>query len=575
MPAQVLISFMTGAPRATIAWVLVLMMAVGLTDGMGLLLLVPLLALLQEQQHASHAVTAVVDKLFSGLGIPLSLSSVLGLFLLLIGLRSLIQYQRQRLGYELQFAIVDDLRTRCFRALLHAQWPWLTGSRQNDHASLLLNDINRVGAGIQFGLSLAAGLTTMGAYLFTAIVLSWKMSAIASLCAVIVFYLLAGHRRRAFNLGGDLSEANKQMQQTVSESLGGLKMTKILGNETRQLASFQKIIAQLRTKQKQFQRGANLSMALYQVGTALLLVGFLFLGLAVLRMQLAELLVLVLIFARLIPQFSFMHQQLHHLLHTLPACKQTQQLLRRALDAAEPDMPYKAAFPPGGDIILRHAAVHYPNRQPPALVDVSVCIPANTTTVIMGASGSGKSTLADVLMGLQPLNHGRMQVGDAVIEGQSRIAWRQHVAYVPQDVFLFNETIRHNLLWANPDCAEKDLRYALLAAAADFVFDLPDQLDTVVGDAGNRLSGGERQRIALARALLRKPQLLILDEATSALDDENQHRVYRAITKMHGKMTVIIVGHQFTAMGYADHVMIMDRGSIHTAENTLAKVEEA
>jgi len=135
----------------------------------------------------------------------------------------------------------------------------------------------------------------------------------------------------------------------------------------------------------------------------------------------------------------------------------------------------------------------------------------------MGASGAGKSTLADVLMGLLALDEGHLLVDDKVIAGKDRIAWRHSVAYVPQEVFLFNDSIRNNLLWGWADASEEELRFALQRAAADLL-DLPRQLDIPVGDGGIRLSGGERQRLAFARALLKKPSLLILDEATSVLD---------------------------------------------------------
>jgi ATP-binding cassette subfamily C protein len=185
----------------------------------------------------------------------------------------------------------------------------------------------------------------------------------------------------------------------------------------------------------------------------------------------------------------------------------------------------------------------------------------------MGASGAGKSTLADVLMGLLVPDAGEMSVNGDPIRGSRRLTWRRSVAYVPQETFLFHDTIRHNLLWGNPKACDDALHQALKKAAADFVFRLPQGLDTVVGDGGIRLSGGERQRIALARALLKQPSLLILDEATSALDLENEARVRQAIETLHGDMTVVIIGHRLPTLEHADQVVVLDQGRVAAQGN--------
>jgi ATP-binding cassette subfamily C protein len=141
------------------------------------------------------------------------------------------------------------------------------------------------------------------------------------------------------------------------------------------------------------------------------------------------------------------------------------------------------------------------------------------------------------------------------------------IAYVPQDVFLFNDTVRANLAWGLPDAleagaSEPAMCAALERAGADFVLALPQGLDTPVGDGGVRLSGGERQRIALARALLRQPTLLILDEATSALDPDNETRIRDAIARLHGDLTVIVIGHRLSMVEQADQVIRLEQGRI-------------
>ncbi|MEK6250151.1 MAG: ATP-binding cassette domain-containing protein, partial [Planctomycetales bacterium] len=140
--------------------------------------------------------------------------------------------------------------------------------------------------------------------------------------------------------------------------------------------------------------------------------------------------------------------------------------------------------------------------------------------------------------------------------------WRKSIGYVPQETFLLNDTVRANLLWANPDASEDNLQEALRLAAADFLAELPTGLDTVIGDRGVRLSGGQRQRLALARALVRHPSLLVLDEATSALDAENQAQVHSAIEQLPGAMTVVIIAHRLSTVRHADQIVVLKNGKV-------------
>jgi ATP-binding cassette subfamily C protein len=142
-------------------------------------------------------------------------------------------------------------------------------------------------------------------------------------------------------------------------------------------------------------------------------------------------------------------------------------------------------------------------------------------------------------------------------------AWREQLGYVPQDTFLFNDTVKANLLWAKPDANEEEINQSLrFAAAEEFVHGLPKGVDTILGERGVLISGGERQRLALARALLRKPSLLILDEATSSLDSENEKRIQNAIERLHGQMTILIISHRLSTIRGADIIHVIEEGRL-------------
>ena len=197
------------------------------------------------------------------------------------------------------------------------------------------------------------------------------------------------------------------------------------------------------------------------------------------------------------------------------------------------------------------------------LDDVSIEIPARRTTALVGPSGAGKTTVADLALGILRPSSGRVLLDGEPLAGELLIGWRTAVAMVPQDPFLFHDSIRANLLWARAEATEGELWEALaMASAADFVGRLPGGLDAVVGDRGGRLSGGERQRIVLARALLRRPELLVLDEATNSLDSDNEGVVLDAIAALHGQMTVLLISHHESAVRIADQTIVLAGGRV-------------
>jgi len=159
--------------------------------------------------------------------------------------------------------------------------------------------------------------------------------------------------------------------------------------------------------------------------------------------------------------------------------------------------------------------------------------------------------------------HGQILIDGMPLSPEHYYAWRSCIGYVAQDTFLFDDTVRANLLWAHPRATDVELSTALrMAAAEDFVLKLPEGIETVLGDRGVRLSGGERQRLALARALLRKPTLLLLDEATSNLDSENERCIQDAINALRGDITITIITHGLSSIRKADVIYVLDNGSI-------------
>ena len=206
----------------------------------------------------------------------------------------------------------------------------------------------------------------------------------------------------------------------------------------------------------------------------------------------------------------------------------------------------------------------YPTRKDvEVLKSISFDLDPGKTLALVGRSGSGKSTIASLLMRFYTIDQGEISVGGMPLNDIDLKAWRSSLAFVPQDVLLFGGTIRENIAYGDTEASEEQIIDAAKGANAwEFIKDFPEGLETTVGERGVQLSGGQRQRIAIARALLKDPQLLILDEATSALDSESEQLVQEALDRLMEGRTSVVIAHRLSTIRGADQILVMDKGQI-------------
>lgn len=553
------------APGSQVAIITCLMLVGSLTEGIGLMMLVPILSLLESNQNASPngTITTLAIKSFAWLGMPFTTYTVLPLFVLAVVFRGLVSYYRSLFSSKLQYFVVDRLRLRCFDALLYTDWRWQAHRRQTDHSSMLLANINRLGVSLSQILSVSVSLVTAVTFMVAAFVLSWQMSMLAISSGILIVGLIYKKRRASMLLGIGMSQSNRSLQATVFEGLASIRLTKILNAEQRHYDRFKDAVDTMRHQQISMQLISSQSNNWMQAGSAVLLVSYVLLGILKFHTPMTTLLTLVVIFSRLIPILNSLNMSYQQWLQGLPAIRETFELLSQCEIHAEA-RPRQDVKPMRFQhtIELRNLSIRYEGRPIPALDDIQLTIKARSTTALIGPSGAGKSTLADVLMGLLWPDQGTVLIDGQPLTPEQIPEWRRSIAYVPQETFMFHDSVRNNLLWAKPDATERELLDVLDKASAGFVLELPSGLDTIVGDGGVLLSGGERQRLGLARALLRVPSLLILDEATSALDLANEVKVRRAIERLHGDLTVVIIGHRLPTLEHADLVVALDQGRI-------------
>jgi ABC-type multidrug transport system fused ATPase/permease subunit len=215
-------------------------------------------------------------------------------------------------------------------------------------------------------------------------------------------------------------------------------------------------------------------------------------------------------------------------------------------------------------LVLEDVSFRYPDSDRDVLKGIDLQVPAGTSLALVGTSGAGKSTLVDLLLGLQRPTTGRI-LADGVDIVEHLPEWQANISMVPQDVYLLDNSLRENIHFSleNDPSQDEDLMVVVdQAQLGDLLAELPEGLDTGVGERGTRLSGGQRQRVGIARALFRRPQLLVLDEATSALDNETERRITSTIDALHGNVTVVVVAHRLSTVRRCDQIAFLEAGRI-------------
>ncbi len=532
-------------------------------EGAGLMLLLPILSLagVFDRSAASPPWLLALKKFFAAFGIELNLGSALMLFVVLVFLQSRLALYRDIEAQSLQRRFGDSLRKRLYAAIAASRWSFHLGRHSGEIIGVLTSEVQRIVTGTHFLLrSFTVSLLSL-AYLYVAIRLSAALTLIAIVAGLALWLVLRHSNRSARQGGGLLSLANQKMFSQIQEFLTSMKLIKIHGEEEGNVERFGSEVEKVSNRFSEYQLLHSRVQAFYRVGGAATLALLSFAAVSWFKIPAAKLLVSIAIFARVMPFFAELQGGWKQMLYMLPAFAAWKSLLEEC--EANRD-PHQSGIEPvriGAEISFVSANYRHPQSHH-LLSTENLLIPARKTTAVVGPSGSGKTTLLDLLSGLVVPDSGEVSVDGIPLERLP--GWRRSIAYIPQETLIQNGTLRDNLVWGNSYPQEEEIWQALeQAALAEWVGNLPLGLQTEVGERGVKLSGGEKQRLAIARALLRKPELLILDEATSALDPENHRLVIDSIRALHGRITVLLVSHRLDELsGLIDGMIRVVNGKV-------------
>jgi ATP-binding cassette, subfamily C, bacterial len=543
------------------AGILLALLAASLAEGLGLLTLLPLLKL--GVGSAAGEPTAWEQALTSGLaavGLRTSLVVLASVIVFVLGAKAALSFLAQRyVGSGIADA-TTDLRQRLMRSLAVARWEFLARQPLGRFANSLSTEASTAAKAYLAVANTLNALAQIVVYVAVAMLISvvWTLGTVAAgLAMFLALNWLVSMSQRA---GDSQARLLRALVARFTDALNGMKALKAMGRESALVELLERELQPLNDTLKRQVVAYQALIALQEPLAAIMLVGGLLLALALAPGSFVDLLVMAIVFYRLLTRFNAMQQYLQQVAaaeasyhSVVDAVREAEAhadrlsgrrtpSLERALELVEVSFGYP------GKLILHH---------------VSLTVTARSLTTIIGPSGGGKTTLVDLITGLLQPQSGEIKADGVSLADADLIAWRGGVGYVPQEMFLFHDTVLANVTLNNPAMSRADAEWALEAAGAkDVVAALPQGIDTVVGEKGQMLSGGQRQRLAIARAIAPRPALLILDEATTALDPESERRIVHSLLALKVRMTILAISHQPALAAASDQVLTLDQGRI-------------
>ncbi len=544
----------------------------GFAEGVGLALFLPLLGLVSgdaaatEQSELGRGLAAAL----AAVGLPLRLDVLLLTLVGLLTAKALFLWTAMnQVGYTIA-RVMTDLRLQMLDAVLRARWSYFVSQPSGLFTSAISMEAQKAATAYRCAATALAYLVQILIYLGIAVLASWRTALFAMAAGGLTVLLLFRLMAMARAAGKAQNAGIRALLAGLVDALQGIKPIKAMAREEHVIALLGRHARDLEHAQRR-QVMASETLRAFQepLMIAFLSIGF-FAALTWLHTPFATLALMALLFVRVLNylnSFVFQYQ-------TLISHETDFWTLRDRIEAAT------ARREPGEGCTAPPAVLHdgiafdrvsFAYGEKRILAEATFTLPARAFVAIEGRSGAGKTTVADLVIGLLAPKTGRLLVDGVPLDTLDRAAWRRRIGYVPQEMFLFHDTILQNVTLGDPALSRADAEQALRAAGVwDVIAALPQGLDAVVGERGLKLSGGQRQRVAIARALARRPALLILDEVTTALDPATERALCETLAALKGSMTILSISHQPALSRIADLRLVIDDGRVTPREPSAA-----
>jgi ABC-type multidrug transport system fused ATPase/permease subunit len=478
-------------------------------------------------------------------------------------LKSGLGYLTEVLSWALSLDVLIELRQQVLAGYLGRSYRFFLDRKQGE----LINDVtlepDLTAETVRNVIAALSEVLTLLGLVTVLLLLSWRITLSMMVVGIAMFAVLSFFTRWARQLSAWEVENRRAVLSLAAESIGGIRQIKVFSAEERLAETFLDLGTRVKDTMLRGVRVRAAGHKLVDAVVGLAITGLLLVVAISVDLKAAGLtfVPLYMIATRVFPVLTTLNYQRLLLIGRGSSVGVVEQLRRPASD----DEVRPGGRPFGrlsGRLAFEDVTFGYlPGR--PVLSGFSLSFEAGTTTAIVGRSGVGKSTVVDLIVRLFEPQAGRITADGTDIRESDLRSWRSAIGFVSQDTFIFNGTIEDNIRFGRPEATQDEIvEAARLANADEFVMELPQRYATVVGDRGLKLSGGQRQRIAIARALVRNPQILIFDEATSALDSLAEAAVQEAIDRVRKDRTVVVVAHRLSTVVSADQIVVLDGGQI-------------
>ncbi|MBN1193671.1 MAG: ABC transporter ATP-binding protein [Coriobacteriia bacterium] len=548
-----------------------------LFEGVGLSLLLPVLQFAEGGTTAitesSGLIWQMLDKVLTTLNLPLNLPVLLGMAFTPILLRQVVFFFNVWYSTVVSSRIGIRLQMRTLNTILDADPEFFTRNPVGQVVGIIFGQTGAAGAAILAVIRQISVVLLMALYVAILLVISVPLTATTLAFAVLVSVIIKANINKIRAYAVEAANLSQEMMGRIVERLSLMRLIKLRDQkreESDNIRGFALVIRDISIKQAKLGAGIEVT-----ADPLLMLSVFLtlYVGIAVLGMTLAQLGMLIFVLTRLngkVKEFNSVRQAISTNMAGLLLVKQMTDDARASNTIKSGPVRFEELR---DEIVIDGVEFEYPDSYDTigtlqsygkkVLYDMNLTVPAGSFTALVGRSGAGKSTLVELLPRLRDATSGTITFDGSDIREFNVGSLRKGIGYLTQNAMLFNESVRDNMLYGlDHEPTDEQIRSALERAYASFVFDLPDGLETLLGDRGVRFSGGEQQRLALARVLLEDTSILILDEPTSSLDSESEGYIQKALAQLHGKKTIIVIAHRLATVIQADQLLVVEDGRI-------------
>lgn len=544
--------------------ILIVLLTSGVVEIVGIATLWPIIGLVGGKGMANdHVIDDYVRWGLEAVGLPLTIEVLLGVILgaaiisFMFGTAGSVFVGRSVANFG------TGIRLQLIDALVHAKWSYFVAQPVARFTAAMNSDADRASVAFKSAGMCLVGLTQATVLMVMAIFVSWPFFLGAVGITVVLWLAVGRYMRMAKKAGRGKTKHNLALLHSVIDALTNVKALKAMNRHGFIGHTFAVHVDRLRRATQAETYSTSAMRAIQEPLFVSLLLGGLYVGHTFLGMDLRVMLGSTLLLKRIADSISSIRANYQRVVLDRISYWHLQKLLGEV--RANRENLASGALPPlPADISLSNVGFAYPGKQ--VMQHANLTLSAGELTTVIGPSGAGKTTIADLVAGLHAPTEGTILIGKTPIGDLDMAAWRRQLGYIPQDSILFNDTIINNVTLGDTRVPAADVRAALVAADAwGFVSQLPGEMNFSIGVRGSLLSGGQRQRLAIARALIGNPKLLILDEATSALDHKTAQEIAKAAQALTGSRTILAITHQALWVDAADSVYEIRDGKVTIA----------